>query len=100
MTSFQLHEIVDRITYRDWMLQWSDNGLTRQIRWVWSDECAVTGKVAPQHSRTWDITGMNEEQIVKTAFIALKVAIEHETMEFFKYRGRVVFDPHASLPPC
>lgn len=37
------------------------------------------------------------DEIIKSAFLALKTFEEHELMEFFKYKGKTVFDPHRRI---
>lgn len=38
---------------------------------------------------------MTVDEIVKTAYLAFKLAVEHEVMEGFTHQGVVVFNPHA-----
>jgi hypothetical protein len=41
--------------------------------------------------------GSTESAIVKRAFVACMMILEHELREAFEYGGRRVFDPHASV---
>lgn len=96
MPTAQFWQVVDDIKHKDWWLQ-AAVGIEPRIRWCFTAPCAKTGVTGPWFGRWWDVTGMTEEQLVKTAFAALKLAIEHETMEAFKYKGVAVFDPHTPL---
>lgn len=47
----------------------------------------------------WHTTPVNssEKAIVMTAWVCIKMIIEHELLEGFEYQGKKVFDPHKSL---
>lgn len=60
--------------------------------------CAVTGEVKEWHGRKWYLSRhMTEDEIVKTAFAAVKATVEHEAMEGFRFGEDRVFNPHASF---
>lgn len=40
---------------------------------------------------------MTESEVVQTAFLAIKVALEHEARESFFYNGKRVFGPHIDV---
>jgi hypothetical protein len=89
--------VVDAIQHKDWWLS-AEVGITgTRMRWAFEAPCSRTGVESVWYGRWWDVTDMTEEQLVKTAFAALKLAIEHETMEAFKYKGVAIFDPHTPL---
>lgn len=90
-------EVIDRITFKDWQLVGETSLLGTRIRWCFNAPCSRTGTDQPWFGRWWDVTDYNEEQVVKTAFAALKLTMEHELMEFFKYKGVAIFDPHTPL---
>lgn len=57
-----------------------------------------TGKPHRWHGRPWRLsTHMTNGEVVQTAFLALKVAIEHEMRELFTYKGATVFNPHFDI---
>jgi len=59
--------------------------------------CAKTGKDNEWHGRKWYLSDhMTDDEIVKTAFTAFKMAVEHEVMESFKFAGVTVFNPHVN----
>ncbi len=37
---------------------------------------------------------MTEDEIIKTVYLAFKLAVEHEIMESFKVDGKILFNPH------
>lgn len=39
---------------------------------------------------------MTDDEIIKTAYLAFKIAVEHEIMEGFRVDGKILFNPHAS----
>ena len=39
---------------------------------------------------------MLEDEVVKTAYLAFKLAVEHEVMEGFTVDGKILFNPHIS----
>jgi hypothetical protein len=41
--------------------------------------------------------GSSVDAVVKTAYVAIKLVVEHEMMEAFEFDGVKVFDPHKSL---
>lgn len=45
----------------------------------------------------WVPNGASLSAAVKTAWVAARLIVDHELMEAFKFRGRRVFDPHATV---
>lgn len=57
-----------------------------------------TGTISTGYGRWWFTPdGTTLSGIVKTAFAAAKLILEHEIMESFKWQGKRVFDPHNSV---
>ncbi len=51
-----------------------------------------------QHGRKWYVSPhMTVSELVQTAFLAVKIAEEHELRELFTYRGQRVFGPHFNV---
>ena len=45
--------------------------------------------------RKWYLSShMTEDEVIKTAYLAFKMAVEHEVMESFKINGVALFNPH------
>lgn len=54
-----------------------------------------TGYVNTGLGRWWEVPeDVSLSGVVKTAFAAAKMILEHELMESFKFEGARVFDPH------
>lgn len=54
-----------------------------------------TGEIDRGFGRWWHVPdSVSESGVVKTAFAAAKMILEHELMESFRYRGQRLFDPH------
>jgi hypothetical protein len=57
--------------------------------------CNVTGKPLEWSGRKWFLSEhMTRSEVVQTAFLAAKTAVEHELREKFLYRGQAIFEPH------
>jgi hypothetical protein len=61
--------------------------------------CNVTGQTMDAwYGRKWLISEhMTDGEIVQTVFLAVQVAMEHETRELFKYKGQAILDPHYDI---
>ncbi len=58
----------------------------------------VTGEFARGHGRWWVVEyGSTKSAVVKTAFTAMKMIVEHELMEGFMWQGVRIFDPHHTV---
>lgn len=59
---------------------------------------AVTGEERENFTRKWNLSGhMTDSEVMNTAFKATLTSMEHETREFFKYRGRAIYGPHFDI---
>lgn len=57
-----------------------------------------TGEAAIGYGRWWEVPkDTTVSGVVKTAFAAAKMILEHELMESFKWNGVRVFDPHNNV---
>jgi hypothetical protein len=55
----------------------------------------VTGELQTGKGRWWEVPeDVSLSGVVKTAFAASKMILEHELMESFKFEGARIFDPH------
>lgn len=60
--------------------------------------CNVTDEDLPWKGRTWVLSQhMTDGEVVQTAFLALKTALEHELRERFTYKGVAVMGPHFDI---
>lgn len=54
-----------------------------------------TGRIERGFGRWWHLPkDANESAVVKAAYAAAKLILEHELMESFHYEGARLFDPH------
>lgn len=94
-----LKEIVGSISYRqDYSLRFSTDsaGWFLQLD-VWRRD-SVTGEYGWGHSPKAHVSDkLSRSDIVRTAFGLCKAYEEHETREFFKYKGVRVFSPHQDV---
>lgn len=62
---------------------------------VYKSPCIKTGEVKEWHGRKFYLSDyMTADEIVKTSWLAFKLAIEHEIMEGFRVNGKLLFNPH------
>jgi hypothetical protein len=68
------------------------------IYWKFDAPDVKTGLIETWTSRKYYISPyMSDSEIIQTAFLAAKVAEEHEILEAFKYKGKTLFSPHMDL---
>lgn len=94
----RLADIVAKVSFKPWrfLVQWEGNNFFLCIE---ADEvCNVTGEPITWRSRKWRLSPhMTDGEVVQTAFLAAKTAMEHEMREKFTYKGVTVFDPHYDI---
>lgn len=58
-----------------------------------------SGEFGPGWGRwhTTPVAGATETSIVMTAWVAVKMIVEHELLEGFEYKGKKVFNPHKTI---
>ena len=65
------------------------------IQVMFSAPCTKTNEVQEWHGRKWYLSEhMTNDEIVKTAYGAFKMCVEHEVMESFKVDNIILFNPH------
>lgn len=91
--------ILGNIRYKNWFFELYARPVEYTLRISWFDTCSVTGKKELQHSREWFLGPdlLTEDGIVQTVFKAIQNAEEHEVRERFRYKGKRVFNPHATV---
>lgn len=98
ITRQEIQEILSNITYLDWNIDLKNDGdrLYLQIRAVSPD--VVTGVPAQWTGRKWMLSHhMCRNEIVQTAYKAIRTAVLHELDELFRYRGVAVMNPHVNF---
>jgi hypothetical protein len=60
--------------------------------------CTKKGIEEEYKGRKWYLSDyMTEDEVIKTAYTAFKMAVEHEIMEGFKVEGIILFNPHVNF---
>ena len=100
--------VCENIVFHDWDLHWNvwshpEVGPLVSLQWEFGRPDAITGEMGlGQSSEIWfpfndgHSEGV-EEMIVRRAFMLALQTQEHETREFFRYKGIRPFNPHQRL---
>jgi hypothetical protein len=65
---------------------------------VFNAPCTKQDSTQEWHGRKWYLSEfMPDDEIMKTAYAAFKMAVEHEAMESFKVDGIILFNPHVNF---
>lgn len=65
------------------------------IQAIYESPCSKTGEMMEWKGRKHYLSEhMTDDEVVKTAYVAVKMAVEHEVMEGFKFAGVTIFNPH------
>lgn len=68
------------------------------IQIEYSAECAKTNKSEVWRGRKHYLSKhMPDDEIIKTMYLAFKLAVEHEIMEGFKVDNIILFNPHINF---
>lgn len=82
-------DLLDLITYKP---NWSFKVMGEPTFYM---QVVFDAEQGPQSGRKWQLSPyMTDSELIQTAFKAILTAEEHETREFFRYRGRAIFGPH------
>lgn len=100
MTKERIESILRRIKYLDWQFRVGGGGAEGPL-WI---QCVFRAPgiedTVPryQHGRKWLISGHAVgSEVVKTAWLAVQTAIEHEARECFRFDGEAIFGPHIDV---
>jgi hypothetical protein len=92
LTKEDIQEILDDLMYLDWefYLGGTDEHPWLQMRFNADGEC--------WHARKWDLSPyMISSEVIRTAWLAVKQAVEHEAAEKFTYQNVTIYNPHIDL---
>jgi hypothetical protein len=96
MTFSEIQQIIRECSFPEYTLnaiEIGDEGFL--IRANYEEECTVTGKVETQYTREWFVPySSTKSQVVATCFKLIMTSMEHKTREWFKYRGKAIYQPH------
>lgn len=89
--------IQDRISFRDWQFKVAPVGDTLYVQVQFEDVDADTNILSQLQGRKWLLSPyMLDDEVVKTCYMAVMTALQHEAMESFKLDGQAPFHPHHS----
>jgi hypothetical protein len=98
VTSEDFLAVLNRIQFRDWTLRSGDLSDGRYIQWLFPAPCHQTREPSIQHGRKWPISQHAiADEVVKTAWLAVEVALRHEALEDFTVDGVSPFHPHTDF---
>lgn len=89
-------KLVGDVQYNKWdfVVTEKGDGFLLQIQFMGEDTDG-SGKVELQKCRKWYISPHScDAEIVRTCFIAVKQAEEHELCERFRFKGKQIYNPH------
>lgn len=90
--------ILERITYKDWRIRQGKLGDGIFIQCVFNALDVDTNEVSEQRGRKWYVSPFAcETEIVRTVYLAIRQAEEHEVQENFRYLGEILYNPHTAV---
>lgn len=101
MNRDEIESIVANCTFKPWKIIVGKLGTDRLYLQVRDENGVNNATGEPNYvwgGRKWLLSKhMTETEIVKTVLKAVLSAVEHETLENFKYKGLTIFDPHITV---
>ncbi len=98
MERIEIENILKEIKFKNWNFYLGDKGDDFYLQVKFEDFDIHSNKLEMQHGRKWYISKfMISDEIVRTAFMAVMVATEHEIRETFLYKNQNIFGPHLSV---
>lgn len=98
MNLIELQHTLNEITFRDWTFRSGTLGGGYYIQAEFNTKCTRTGMPILTRGRKWYISHYAiTDEIVKTVWLAIEVALRHEAMEDFTYKLMPVFHPHTDI---
>lgn len=94
----EMSEIISQIKYKsDWKFRLitKGDGFLFQITFMEKDLTSESEDLEMQFCRKWYISPYSTvSEVISTAYKAVQAAELHEIGERFKYRGKMIFNPH------
>lgn len=92
----RIRSILSCVDYKEWGFVLSqDVGGRAYLQVSFVAPCSVSSEIKEQKGRKWWLSPyMTETEVVATAKKAVLAAEEHEILERFKYKGRLIYNPH------
>ena len=95
----RLQAIIDRCEFNDWIIILHFDGERPYLQVHFKAACNVHGgELCEQSGRKWFLSyHMTDSEVVGTAFLAVKTAVEHEVREQFKFMNQPIYKPHYNV---
>ena len=95
MDAAKIAEVLAAVEFRDWKFLQGQMGDGSFIQASWQGEDSDTGQPCLLKGRKWYISPFSvDDEVVKTCWLAVELALRHEAMEEFHFCGRAPFHPH------
>lgn len=95
MTKPEITALVSHIEYKDWRFRVIANSEGFCIQAEFTDVDHDTGKPAIIRGRKWYVSKFAiADEVIKTCWLAVELALKHEAMECFLVNGKAPFHPH------
>ncbi|MGI4991034.1 hypothetical protein ACRXCV_00260 (plasmid) [Halobacteriovorax sp. GFR7] len=97
LTTKQIRRMVAHITYKEgWDIIVGEDGARTYLQLsVTGGVCSVTKQPADwKGGKKYLSQYMCKQEIIGACFAIIKEAEEHETREWFRYKGAAIFNPH------
>lgn len=94
-----IHDILSEVKYKDWqfVVDRKGDGFLIQVQFMGEDTDG-SGKLELQKCRKWFVSQHScDSEVVRSCFLAIRQAEEHELCERFHYKGHQVYNPHLDM---
>lgn len=100
MISFEeIKALVSNVKFKDWNIDvYRIQNEPPYLKITYLDRDTQTSEIELQHCRKWQLSyHMVPSEVVRTAYKAVLAAMEHEVDEHFRYKGKLIYNPHIDL---
>jgi len=91
-----MRQIIEQIQYKpNWNILFFEGTERPYIQLKVLGNCSITGDLVPWVSGKRFLSYfMSNQEIVGSVFALIKDAEDHEMREFFRYKGKAIYNPH------
>ncbi len=98
MNQQAITHILGQVQFKDWNFHVAPMGDGHYLQVQFMDKDIHSGEPEMQHGRKWYVSPYAVQgEVIKTAFLAVMQAMEHEIRETFLYKGKNVLGPHIAI---
>lgn len=98
LTLENIRSIAGDCKFKDWQFRVDQSNGVPYLQVLFEDTDRISGKTELQRCRKWLLSyHMTPSEVIRTAHMAVRQAMEHEVDEEFRYLGARLFNPHADL---